>query len=255
MATGFNANVTRSFFENGPQMAHPRSAVTRLANEGLANLDDFADFKEDELQAAFKNLRTAIPGVPGVPAVLNGAGNEVTAAVPAIASINLILISAKYSHRLLVAFVAYCYYIDVQRAVDPVNMNYTQVLKDFYVEHEAIISLSKEDKPNVPALHKNTTIIRWVESFKDCLYRTYGLRDAPLLYVIRDEVDLPNEADDPLKDRKAYGNSGSVLQEMITRLDHTHSLYKSDNNTVYSYLKRQPVDLYMPQLSKLTPEL
>ena len=109
MATGFNGNVTRSFFENGPQMALPRNTVTRLANEGLANLDDFADFKEDELQAAFKNLRTAIPGLPGVPAVLYDAGNEVTAAVPAIAPINPILISTKCSRRLLVASVVYNY--------------------------------------------------------------------------------------------------------------------------------------------------
>ena len=49
MAAEFNANVTRSFFKNGPQVALPRNAVTRLANEGLTNLDDLADFNEDEL--------------------------------------------------------------------------------------------------------------------------------------------------------------------------------------------------------------
>ena len=165
-------------------MGLSNNAVTRLAQEGLAQINDFADFKEEQLLAAFKNMRTAIPGLPAVPEQVDAAGNTTAPAIPAVAPILPVLVSAKCAKRLIVASVAYHYYESIGRDVTPANMNYTNVLKAFHIEYEAIVSLSNEEKPKVPTLHKNTTPLRWIESFKDCLYRTYGLRNTPLLYVI-----------------------------------------------------------------------
>ncbi|MCP4120802.1 MAG: hypothetical protein GY751_03535, partial [Bacteroidetes bacterium] len=114
----------------------------RLAQEGLATIDDFVDFKEDQLIDAFKNMRIVIPGVP---AVLDDQGNVVT---PAIAPIPPCLVSARCALRLKVASIAYHYYVSIGRDPTPSNMNYSQVLRSFYVEWEALDKLNSEDKPD-----------------------------------------------------------------------------------------------------------
>ena len=227
----FNAQQLTSFFQNAPQMALTVDQRNRLAQEGLATIDDFVDFKEDQLTDAFKNMRIAIPGVP---AVLDDQGNIVT---PAVAPIPPCLVSARCALRLKVASIAYHYYVSIGRDPTPSNMNYSQVLRSFYVEWEALDKLTSEDKPDVPVLSKQITPLKWVESFKDCLLRTFGVRSAPLLYVIRDEVQVPAEAEDPLIAGSSFGRSGSVLDELVTRLSHDDPLFKSDNSAVYSMLE------------------
>ena len=182
-------------------------------------------------------MRTSVPGIPTIPPVLDAQGNIQVAGVPVIPPILPALVSARCRLRLLVASTAFHYYTSICRAHMPANMNYTQVLKGFYVKWEAIVELAKADKPDVPILHKSSTPLKWLEAFKDCLYRTYGLRKAPLPYVVRDDVDVLDEADDPLKQGKAYGEAGLVLDKMIKRLDHDDPLYKSDNALVYSMLE------------------
>ena len=81
MALPFTNAQQDSFFDNGPQMSLPGVVRARLAAEGLATVEDFEDFKQDQLERAFKNMRTSIPGVPAVRAA---DGSELTAAVPAI---------------------------------------------------------------------------------------------------------------------------------------------------------------------------
>ena len=93
----FNAAEIDGFFRNGPQMALPANVRARLAQEGLTTVLDFEDFKEEQLDAAYKNMRTAIPGIPGVAAQMDAAGNEIAAAVPAIPAIPPVLVSAKWS--------------------------------------------------------------------------------------------------------------------------------------------------------------
>ena len=45
-------------------MALARRVRNRLAQEGLAEIDHFSDFKEDQLTQTFRNMRTSIPGAP-----------------------------------------------------------------------------------------------------------------------------------------------------------------------------------------------
>ena len=227
----FNTHQLTAFFQNAPQMALSDIQRNRLAQEGLVTIDDFADFKSDQLSDAFKNMRTSIPGVP---AVLDANGDVITEAIPAIPPC---LVSARCSLRLKVASIAYHFYVSIGRDITPQNMNYTQVLRPFYVEWEALEKLVDEDKPDVPVLSKHITPLKWVESFRDCLLRTFGVRSCPLLYVIRDDEQVPSEVDDPLLIGSAFGRSGSVLDELVTRLSHTDPLFKSDNSAVYSLLE------------------
>ena len=157
--TTFTNAQLNAFFTNRPQMALPAAVRARLAQEGLATVDDFADFREAQLKQAYKNLRTAIPGVP---AVTNPDGTIATAAIPAVQPC---LVSARCALRLKVASIAFHYYQDVGRTPTPVNMNYTNVLKGFYVQWESIVTLSEEEKPSIPVLSKHQTPLKWMESF------------------------------------------------------------------------------------------
>ena len=209
MTITYNNNKTDSFFTNGPQMSLSNSVRTRLATEGLTTVADFSDFKEDQLNNAFKNMRTSIPGVPAIPEVRDANNVIQQALVPAIPATPPTLVSAKCALRLKVASTAFHYYESIGRDINAPNMNYSTVLKDFHTEYESVVALSDEKKPDVPVLHnKNNTPLKWIESFKDCLFRTYGLRKTPLLYVIRDQVTPPTEIDDPLLAGKSFVISG-----------------------------------------------
>ena len=62
----FSAVQLTSFFTNGPQMALSVVARDRLGQEGLEYIKDFADFKDDQLYQAIKNMRAPIPGIYAV---------------------------------------------------------------------------------------------------------------------------------------------------------------------------------------------
>ena len=245
---GFTQAQLTAFFTNVPQMALSVEQRDRLAQEGLILVDDFVDFKDDQLDQAAKNMRTSIPGRP---AQLDANGVVLVAAVPAI---NPVLISARCMLRLKVASIAYHYYESIERAITPANMNYTRVLRGFYQEWEALCSLAKEDKPDVPVLSKNVTPIKWLESFKDTLSRTFGVRKAPLSYVIRDNVQVPTEVDDPLQASFAFSaTSGSVLNELERRMTQTHPLFRTDNATVFSMLEEATRStIYAPTIKPFT---
>ena len=174
----------------------------------------------------------AIPGIPYV-------GADVGAAVVrVVALVLLVLVSAKCALCIKVASISYHYYDLIGRAITPFNMNYTNVLKVINVEYESLITHCKYTKPIVPLLSKNQTLFKLIESFKYCVFRTYGICHLPLLYVILDDDAVTNESDDPLVAGYSYGALGSVLNEFIIHLYHTDILYKSDNVRV-NYLPEE----------------
>ena len=123
-------------------------------------------------------------------------------------------------------------------------MHFINTLRDFNVEWEAITTLAKQIPAKVPGLSKTNPPLRWCESFKNVCYNTFGVRIVPLLYVIRDVVDVtpetgtdPDVTYDPCLTNKAHANSGSVLEDMIRRTSHTHALFKQDNATVFTMIE------------------
>ena len=58
--------------------------------------------------------------------------------------------------------------------------------------------------------------------------------EAPLADALPD-LDITY---DPLEIGLAYGSSGSVLKDMISRSSHKHALYKIDNATVYNLIEQ-----------------
>ena len=79
--------------------------------------------------------------VPAVAAVTDDNSDVVQAAIPAVPAvpgIQSVPIPARSTTRLLVASVAYHYYVDTGREVTHAKMHYTNVLREFNVEWEAM---------------------------------------------------------------------------------------------------------------------
>lgn len=96
-------------------MGLPPNAQARLASEGLATIDDFKDFKEEELKAAFRNMKTSIPGLQAVPEQLNAAGDVITATMPAVPRILPCLVSTQCALQINVASNVFHYYASIDR--------------------------------------------------------------------------------------------------------------------------------------------
>ena len=242
-----------NFFTAQVQMGLSNEQRTALANESLVTEEDFADFKEYELKIAFKNVRTGVPSVPGVPGVpaiaqsvdVNGVVIQpAVAAVPAIQRVQGIIIPASCASRLLTASRVWNYYNDTGRSTTQNNMYFTHTLRGFKIEWDAIQTMASQGAPRVPTLSKRNPALRWCESFENVCYNTFGVRNLPLLYVIRVMVEVtletgnyPNVTYDPCLPNKAHGLSGSVLEDLINRTSHSHQFFKQDNAMVITMIE------------------
>ena len=71
--------------------------------------------------------------------------------------------------------------------------------------------------------------------------------------MIRYNVDIPDEAYDPLQLGCSYGQSDSVLEEMIPRLDHVNTIFMSDNASIYSMMEEAAQgNVYAPTIKPYT---
>ena len=217
---------TASFFQDNDQMAIPNATVVQLATEGIALIDDLSDFTDDEFTQLASNLRNP-PGIPNPNLAAGG---------PAIVPVPAFVLGAKSLKRLKIAARAVRYYEAISRPLSAGNMHYNNVLKTFELQWKALETRKEEDEPDVPKITKNLRVTRWSEAFSDFLRRIIGVRNAPLVYVIR-ENDAVGAAP-PLANNLPYSTEhGSVEGELIARLSLTHPVYKDDNAKVYHYLE------------------
>ena len=115
------------------------------------------------------------------------------------------------------------------------------------MEWEALTSMADANPPEVPKITKNNPPLRWTDAFIDYCLNTFGVRHAPLAYMIRENIDilpetLPEDARfgeiDPLVEGEAYGNGRSIYYYLISHLSHMHPLFSTDNVKVYSALEK-----------------
>ena len=67
----------------------------------------------------------------------------------------------------------------------------------------------------------------------DHLERCVGSRNVPLIYIIRNDVEVPPICP-PLAQGKPHSlEHGSVKMDMIARCSHDHPTYPADNEAVY----------------------
>jgi hypothetical protein len=206
------------------------ASVNRITYEGITNYDSLLDLDTKSIQSLASICKESIPLIEA-DAV---AGIEAENAVPG-ANINTIT-----TRRLIIAMHAAKYYTSIRRTMSPASMHYTNVLANFKIEWEDYESLIKQDEPSIPAVDdkdNDRKIIKWIPIFLDCTSRTYGSR-GPLAYVLREEDTVPDEADDPLLLQAYYGQSGSLIEELIARLPHEGAIFKNDNATVYMMIEK-----------------
>ena len=214
----FTAQQTTAFFEDANQMSIPNRTRLQLVNEGISYVDDLKDFSSEDLEQIAKNLRS-----PG--STLNAAGTLIPTAP--------FTIGAKSIIRLKSAAIAVRYYETVGRSTDPANMRWT-VIKNLVQAWDALKNRSKDDKPEIPKLTKNTSVPKWYESLRIVLTRITGVRNIPLIYVLRDTVAVPAAAPPLLANQPYSDDTKSVANELIARASHTHPQFDEDNAKVLS---------------------
>jgi hypothetical protein len=205
--------------------------VTRILYEGITSFASLGDFDADSIKTMARNCRETIPAVTADVAA-GIAENEPEVPGTTISTQSLV--------RLTVACNATKYYMSVGRTPTNATLHYNNVLSAFKVEFEAYEKLQKEDSPDVPSIKDTDNerkVIKWAPIFIDCMSRTYGIK-GPLAYVLRTNVEVPPEAEDPLLENSYYGESGCLQSELISRLTHGDALYRSDNKTVYLKLEK-----------------
>ena len=106
-------------------------------------------------------------------------------------------------------------------------------LSSFQQQWDAILDLKKSDGQDLPKITKSVSISKWIEAYETYSEQKIGVRNGPLKYVIRDEVDVPNPAPALAADSPHSTEHGSVKGEMIARFSHTHPLFRDDNGAVY----------------------
>ena len=215
--------ATIAFFTANDQMAIPTRTCQQLATEGITLVDDLAEFED----ADFKQVAYNLSHPPPVP-------NQ--AVPPVLVPQQPFILGAKSLRRLKVAAKAVRYYHAVGRTTSATNMHYMNTLRNFELQWNSVEEKIAADEPEVPKITKNTQITRWSESFIDFLHQCYGVRKAPLAYVVRKEALVTPGP--PLATNQPYSTEhGLVEEELAARLSHTHSLFRDDNKMVYDYLE------------------
>jgi hypothetical protein len=111
------------------------------------------------------------------------------------------------------------------------------VIKRFLDQWKALTERKKEDHGLAPKLTKSCPVHKWLESFHFHLGKKVGVRNAPLLYVVRAVVDVPAIAPPCQAGEPHSEENESIEGNMAVRMSHTHALYKIDNGSVFDLVE------------------
>ena len=206
-----NAIVMRAFITNviGVTDNAVRDAIM---DQGLDAMSTLADMDTTELETILKTCRR-----PG--------GVNRGFAVTGMTEI-----------RLKQAIQAASFYDMVGRPVDAATLTRSRIksMKAFYT-----IEDEHTDPKEMPAVSKTLPVLKWLEILDTTLQDMRGVQKSPLSYLIRDEVNVPAHADDPLRATKAYGTAYETFQEELeARSTHGNEAYKEDNSRLYQIIQR-----------------
>ena len=203
----FTAAQTTAFFEDENQMAIPHATMEQLVNEGISAVADLSEFDKESIKAIAYNLRWPLAGNPFV-------------------------FGAKSQRRLIIVCDLVRYYEKVGRTLSAANVQWS-VMKNFDTQWKALKLKKDKDEPETPKITKGLNVMKWGESFRDYLHRCVGVRMVPLVYVIREEADVPAECPPNATGQPHSDSAGSVEEELVSRATQTHPLFRNDNASVY----------------------
>ena len=86
---------------------------------------------------------------------------------------------------------------------------------------------------------KSGSIIKWIESFKLDLNAIVGVRNCPLIYVVREQSDLTNVTRGNLMAGKPHSEeNGSLEADLVQLTSHNHPLFRNGNGDFYNRMER-----------------
>ena len=100
----------------------------------------------------------------------------------------------------------------------------------------ALESMKKDDKLDVPKVTRSLPIGQWSEAFIIHLEKTLGVRDIPMSYLVRSDVAVPVAAPALQAGRPYSDVHGSIVNELVARASHTHTLYDTDNEDLFNLI-------------------
>ena len=196
----------------------------QLIIEGIAVVDDLAEFEEKEFKQLVKSLRNP----PKIPDLNNT--EELVRVAPFV-------LNAKSLKRLKVAADAARYYNAIGHELTSGNMSWTNVMVKFELQWKSIIEKKKAIPPSVPKITRTFRVTKWSESFINFLNRTIGVHYVHHFYVIRTVADWVEPPPVLARYQTYCDKYGSVEGELLACLSHTSSIYQDDNAKVFDYLE------------------
>lgn len=220
------AAQTTAFFEDEAQMAIPHATVIHLQEEGISTVDDLSEFYKNDLNQLADNLRRPGGRVPDP--------NNPQATIPTPPFI----FGMKSQKRLLIACDLVRYHQMCGRPLTVANTRWNNCMKNFDVQWKALTERKKEDEPEVPKVTRSLTVIPWSISFKNFLKRVIGVRNIPLVYLIRSHgATVPQNAPALINNQPYSEEHGSVEDEMIARASFDDPLFKDDNAKLFFFVE------------------
>lgn len=211
------AAQTTAFFRQPAQMGLPATTIAQMAQEGIETVEDLSEFTKEDIDNLASTLRKM--SAPGARPAAN------------------FTFGAKSQKRLAVAAEIVRYYEVVGRPLSATNMKWSDTLKNFEIQWKSIKDRKDRDKPETPKITKNTTVMKWAEAFKDHCHRIIGARNIALIYVIRQDDQVPAEFPEQGENIPHAKDYESIDQELILRASHDHPLFRVDNEQVYMELE------------------
>jgi hypothetical protein len=193
-------------------MAIPNATVLDLVNKGINTVDDLSEFDKDTIVQIAYNLRRPPAGAP-------------------------LFFGAKSQKRLIVACELVRYYETVGCALTTANLQWNTVMKNFEIQWTALMDKKSKDEPETPKISKSLNIMKWSEAFCDILHRCIGVRNVPIVYVIRESAAMPAAVPPLMAGQPHSTEAGSVEMELTNRSSHNHPLFREDNKAVYLRLE------------------
>lgn len=214
----FSPAATLAFFTDHAQIGLDEDLRLSLVSQGVTDVTSLAEFDDDDWDTIHKST------IVQPPAPTRNAPAPPARKIPARSLI-----------RLKIASEVVRYYRCINRPVEP-EMMLWPILEAFKEEWKALKDRKEMNPKDIPKLTKNTTVIKWSESFETFLRNSIGVRNIPLIYVIRDVAVVPIVAPPLLLDKPFSAETGAVSEELISRADHNHPKYRDDSLKVLQFL-------------------
>jgi hypothetical protein len=87
-------------------------------------------------------------------------------------------------------------------------------MKNFEIQWKALMDKKGKDEPETPKISKSLNTMKWSKAFCNILHRCIGVRNVPIIYVIREDAAVPAAAPALMAGQPHSIEAGSVEMEL-----------------------------------------